>query len=187
MIVDGDMRRFVLALPSLTLLLLGCHSAGPYGFARTYQPLSAEKSAVEGARQFDPVMAERDKEDWKKGTVTLFGIVKGRSSAKSGGAYLTLSMRTLSDRNLCDDFDEDTCRVTVSEHEHATLHAIVKLTSEDEVGEHSVGKGSLVRVVGQLTDEVDPDDGASVLRVSYYRHWPPAFYVTEQARSYMRR
>jgi len=175
------MRRTVLGLPLLTLLSLvslACHSAGPYGYARNYQPLSAEQSASEGAREFDPVMAERDKEDWKKGTVSLFGVVKARTSAKSGGAYLTLSMRTLSPRNLCDDFDEDTCRVTVSEHEHATLHAIVKLSSEDEVGEHSLGKGSLVRVVGQLTDEVDPDDGASVLRVSYYRHWPRHFYVT---------
>ena len=80
------MRRTALALPLLTLLLLGCHSAGQYGFARTYQPLSAEQSAVEGAREFDPVMAERDKEEWKKSTVSLFGIVKGRSSAKSGGA-----------------------------------------------------------------------------------------------------
>ena len=175
------MRRSVLALPLVTLLLplvSACHSAGPYGYARNYQPLSAEANAIEGAREFDPVMAERDKEDWKNGTVSLFGIVKGRTSAKSGGAYLTLSMRTLSPRNLCDDFDEDTCRVTVSEHEHATLHAIVKLSSDDEVGEHSVGKGSLVRVVGKLTDEVDPDDGASVLRVSYYRHWPRHFYVT---------
>ncbi len=172
------MRRTVQAFPLLTLLLLGCHSAGPYGFARTYQPLSAEKGALEGAREFDPVMAERDKEDWKKGSVSLFGIVKARSSAKGGGAYLTLSMRTLSDRNLCDDFDEDTCRVTVSEHEHATLHAIVKLTSDDEVGQYSVGKGSLMRVIGKLTDEVDPDDGASVLRVSYYRHWPRHFFVT---------
>jgi len=172
------MRRTALALPLLTLLLLGCHSAGPYGYARTYQPLSAEQDALQGAREFDPVMAERDKEDWKKATISLFGIVKAKSSAKDGGAYLTLSMRTLSDRNLCDEFDEDTCRVTVSEHEHATIHAIVKLASDDEVGAHSVGKGSLVRVVGKLTDEVDPDDGASVLRISYYRHWPRHFYVT---------
>jgi len=173
------MRRSFLALPLLTLLsLLGCHSAGPYGYARNYQPLSAEKSALEGAREFDPVMAERDKEAWKKSTISLFGVVKARTTAKSGGAYLTLSMRTLSPRNLCDDFDEDTCRVTVSEHEHATLHAIVKLASEDEVGEHSLGRGSLVRVFGKLTDEVDPDDGASVVRVSYYRHWPRHFYVT---------
>src|SRR4051812_44056057 len=172
------MRRPLLALPLLTLLSLACHSAGPYGYARTYQPLSAEESALEGAREFDPVMAERDKEDWKKGTVSLFGIVKARTSAKSGGAYLTLSMRTLSDRNLCEDFDEETCRVTVSEHEHATLHAIVNPASEDEVGEHSVGKGSLLRGVGKPTDEVEPDDGGSVLRVTYYRHWPRHFYVT---------
>jgi hypothetical protein len=172
------MRRLALALPLLTLISTGCHSAGPYGFARSYQPLSAEQDAMEGAREFDPVMAERDKDEWKKSTVSLFGIVKARSSAKDGGAYLTLSMRTLSARNLCDDFDEGTCRVTVSEHEHATIHAIAKLSSEDEVGEHSLGKGSLVRVVGKLTDEVDPDDGASVLRVSYYRHWPRHFYVT---------
>ena len=172
------MRRSALACPLLVLVTLSCHSAGPYGYAREYQPLSAEKSALSGAREFDPVMGERDKEDWKKGNVSLFGVVKGRTSAKSGGAYLTLSMRTLSNRNLCEEFDEDTCRVTVSEHEHATIHAIVKLASADEVGEHSVGKGSLVRVVGKLSDEVDPDDGASVLRVSYYRHWPRHFYVT---------
>jgi hypothetical protein len=172
------MRRIAKALPLFTLLLLGCHSAGQYGFARTYQPLSAEQDALEGAREFDPVMAERDKEDWKKSTISLFGIVKARGSAKDGGAYLTLSMRTLSARNLCDEFDEDTCRVTVSEHEHATIHAIVKLASDDDVGARSVGKGSLVRVVGKLTDEVDADDGASVLRVSYYRHWPRHFFVT---------
>lgn len=179
------MRRTVLAVPLFSLLTLACHSGGPYGFARTYQPLSAEKSALENTREFDPVMAERDKEDWKKGSVSLFGVVKSRSSAKSGGAYLTLSMRTLSERNLCEDFDEDTCRVTVSEHEHATIHAIVKLSSEDEVGEHSINKGSLVRVVGKLTDEVDPDDGASVLQVSYYRHWPRHFYVTTAMASAM--
>lgn len=169
------MRRLVLALP---VLLLGCHSAGPYGYSRTYQPLSAESSAAEGAREYDPVMAERDKDAWKKATISLYGVVKSRTQAKDGSAYVLLSMRTLSDRNLCDDFDEDTCRVTVSEHEHATLHAKLKLSSEDELGQYSVGKGSLLRVIGKLTDEVDPDDGSSVLQVSYYRHWPRNFFVT---------
>ena len=173
------MRRLALALP---LLLLGCHSAGPYGYSRTYQPLSAEDSAAEGAREYDPVMAERDKEAWKKGSVSLFGVVKSRAAAKDGGAYVLLSMRTLSDRNLCDEFDEDTCRVTVSEHEHATLHATLKLSSEDDIGQYSVGKGSLLRVIGKLTDEVDPDDGTPVLRVSYYRHWPRNFFVTTASR-----
>lgn len=164
---------------------MACHSAGPYGFARSYQASSAEESAAEGARDYDPVMAERDKDEWRKGKVSLFGVVKQRASAKDGGAYLTLSMRTLSERNLCDDFDEETCRVTVSEHEHAVLHATLQLAREDEVGPHSIGKGSLVRVVGKLTDEVDPDDGAPVLRVGYYRHWPRHFFVTTESSTQM--
>src|SRR5882757_1082882 len=126
------MHRVALALP---FLLLGCHSAGPYGFSRNYQALSAEAAAAEGTREYDPVMATRDKDDWKKGAVSLFGVVKARSQSKDGGAYLTLSMRTLSERNLCDDFDEETCRVTVSEHEHAVVHATLKLASEDDIGE----------------------------------------------------
>ena len=184
MIRGSPMRRFVLALP---VLLLACHSAGPYGYSRTYQPLSAEDSAANGAREYDPVMAARDKEDWKKSPVSIFGIVKARSQSKDGGAYLTLSMRTLSDRNLCDDFDEDTCRVTVSEHEHAVVHASLKLSSEDDIGEHSVGKGSLVRVIGKLSDEVDPDDGTPVLRATYYRHWPRNFFVTTADKDHMQR
>ena len=172
---------------ALALLLLGCHSAGPYGFAREYQPLSAESQASEGAREYDPVMAERDKDVWKKGAVSLFGVVKSRTSAKGGGAYVLLSMRTLSDRNLCDDFDEDTCRVTVSEHEHALMHATLKLSGDDEIGQYSVGKGSLLRVVGKLSDQVDTDDGTPMLRVSYYRHWPRNFFVTTADAAHMTR
>jgi len=168
-------RRLCFALP---LVLFGCHSAGPYGFSREYQPLSAEQSASEGAREYDPVMAERDKEDWKKATVSLYGVVKSRTAGKDGGAYVLLSMRTLSPRNLCQDFDEDTCRVTVSEHEHATVHASLKLASGDDIGQYSVGRGSLLRVIGKLSDEVDPDDGSPIVRVSYYRHWPRHYYVT---------
>ena len=176
------MRRTALAL---AFTLFGCSSAGQYGHSRAYQPLSAEDSASQGSREYDPVMAERDKADWKKGTVSLFGVVKSRTAAKDGGAYVTLSMRTLSDRNLCDDFDEETCRVTVSEHEHAVLHATVKLSGEDDIGQDSVGKGSLLRVIGKLTDEVDPDDGSPVLRASYYRHWPRNFFVTTADAAHM--
>ena len=30
----------------------------------------------------------------------------------------------------------------------------------------------------KLSEEVDPDDGSPVLRVSYYRHWPRHYFVT---------
>ena len=43
------------------------------------------------------------------------------------------------------------------------------------------------RVIGKLEDHANKEDGADVLVASYYRHWPAAEYVTEQARTYMRR
>jgi hypothetical protein len=178
------MRRLALALP---FLLLACQSAGPYGFSRSYRPLNAEEAAAQGSREFDPVMAARDKDEWANKTVSLFGIVKARTGAPDGGAYLTLSMRTLSERNLCDDVDEDSCRVTVSEHEHAVVHATVRPTSEDAVGEHSIGTGSLVRVIGKLGSDSDPSDGTPVVRASYYRHWPRNFFVTTADSTHMHR
>jgi len=75
----------------------------------------------------------------------------------------------------------------VSEHEHAVVHATIKLASEDDIGAHSVGPGSLLRVIGKLSDEVDPDDGSPVLRASYYRHWPRNFFVTTADAAHMQR
>ena len=164
-----------------------CHSPGPYGYSRAYSPLDAEEDAVEKAVELDPVMIERVPEEWKNKTVTLFGVVRGRKEASSGQAYLTLSMRRLADRNLCGAADEETCRVTVSDREHAIVHVIAKLTGEDDLGKTAVGPGSLVRVVGRLRDEVNPEDGAPVLAATYYRHWPRGEFVTDADSEHMRR
>lgn len=164
------------------VLVSACSSAGPYGYSRTYTPLSAEEDAAEGARDYDPIMAERDKADWKKSKVSLFGIVTKRVAGPGGSAYVTLSMRTLEARNLCDQLDEDTCRVTVSEHEFAIVHAKLRLTPSDDMGKLSLNRGSLVRVIGHLTDEVDPEDGMPVFSADYYRHWPRNFFVTTASR-----
>jgi hypothetical protein len=172
------MRHCLLALA----LLAGCSSAGPYGFSRTYSPLSAEEDAAEGAREYDPVMSERDKADWKKAKVSLFGIVTKRVAGTAGEAYVTLSVRTLEIRNLCDQLDEETCRVTVGEHEFAIVHAKLKLTPADDIGDKSLNRGSLVRLIGKLTDEVDPEDGTPVFKADYYRHWPRNFFVTTASR-----
>jgi hypothetical protein len=172
------MRPWVLALA----LLCGCSSAGPYGYSRTYSPLDAEDDALEGAKEYDPVMAERDKAEWQKSKISLFGIVSKRAEGTSGMAYLTLSVRTLEARNLCEELDEQTCRVTVGEREFAVVHARLKLSPSDDIGEKSVTRGSLVRVVGKLTDEVDPDDGTPVLKADYYRHWPRNYFVTTASR-----
>jgi hypothetical protein len=172
-------------LPAFTLVaacVTGCSSAGPYGYSRTYSPLDAEEKAADGAREYDPVMAERDKAEWRKHAVSLFGIVTKRSEGPGGLAYLSLSVRTLEVRNLCESHDEETCRVTVSEREFAVVHALAKLAPGDDIGEKSVNRGSLVRIVGKLTDEVDPEDGTAVFKADYYRHWPRNYFVTTASR-----
>jgi hypothetical protein len=174
------------ALCLAATLVAGCHSAGAYGYARTYAPLSEEEDFAESAREYDPVMIEREPESWRRSSISVFGVVKERSEAPGGSAYLTLSVRTLAERNLCDELDEDTCRVTVSDHEHAVVHAVAKLRPEDALGKTSLVQGSLVRVIGKLTDGVDKNDGTPVLQAVYYRHWPRNFFVTDADRDHMK-
>jgi len=178
-------RRLLGAL-LVGVLASACASGGQYGFARTYEPLSDEEDFAEGAREYDPVMIEREPESWRGSKLSIFGVVKGRTHAPGGGAYLTLSVRRLEERNLCDDMADDTCRVTVSEHEFALLHAVVKLLPEDDIGKLSLAPGSLVRVIGTLTDNVDKNDGMQVLTGQYYRHWPRNYFVTDADRAHMK-
>jgi len=177
------MKRLVVT----AALTAGCHSAGPYGYSRTYTPLDDEKTATQGAKEYDPVMAQRSPSEWKNKPLSVFGVVKARKPGPGGNADLTLSIRTLEPRNLCESNDEESCRVTVSDREQAVLHAMVKLDDEDDIGNLSVGVGSLLRVVGSLSDSVDPNDGTAVLRATYYRHWPRDYYVTSVDRSHMTR
>ena len=169
----------------LFLCLSGCASAGPYGYAREYEPLDEEESFLDGTRELDPVMVERAP-DWKKMRVSVFGVVKERAQGKGGASDLTLSMRSLATRNLCDSRDEETCRVTVTEREHALVHAIVALKGEDDIGKKAVTPGSLVRVIGRLAQGVDAKDGAYVVQAEYIRHWPRDEYVTTGERESMR-
>ena len=173
---------FALAL----VLAAGC-SAGPYGHAPIYAPRGDEKSAIAGAREYDPVMFAREPDEWRKGTVVLFGVVRNSSAGPGGSSYLSLSVRRLEPRNLCENAnDEDTCRVTVSDRDFGVVHALVRLTGEDAVGKDSVGAGSLVRLVGRFGEDVDPNDGGPILRATWFRHWPRYSFVTSAARSQMR-
>jgi hypothetical protein len=177
----------LVAASMLSLALVACGSAGQYGHSPVYAPLGDEEAAAAGAKEYDPVMAKRSPDQWRGKTVSVFGIVVGRSAGSGGNAAVKLSVRTLEPRNLCDSSDDDSCRVTVSEHEHAVVHALLRLSTEDDLGEHSVGARSLIRVIGTITDEVDPSDGEPVLQAKFYRHWPRGYYVTTADRKYMRR
>ena len=170
--------RFALPLPFACLGVLGCHTPGPYGHSPDYVAEGDEASALAGARDFDPVMYERERDEWRKTDVVLFGVVDARRPGPGGAAMLRLSVRRLEPRNLCSNAkDDDTCRVTVSDKDFGVVYALVPLRGEDDIGPRSVGLQSLVRVVGKFGQEV-ATEGAPVLHASYYRHWPSSFYAT---------
>src|SRR5260221_14686058 len=120
-------------------------------------------------------MSRRQPEEGAKKQVSVFGIaVEGTDGAK-GALALVVTVRILENRNLCEDASEDSCRTTVSEHEFDRMRVSIKnATPDDELGEHSIGVGSLVRVVGK----VEKGEGGLVLDAGYYRHWPRGFFVT---------
>jgi hypothetical protein len=165
----------------------GCGSGGQWGFSREYSPLSSEENAAEGAREYDPVMVGRKFHEWVGKRVSVFGIVEEHGSADDGSDRLLLSIRTLQDRNLCETGAEDSCRVTVSEHEFAQLDARVQLKPTELEGEHRLGRGSLVRIIGKISKPRGDDTERYVIVANYYRHWPSKYFVTTADRDYMKR
>jgi hypothetical protein len=165
-------------LLALALGAMGCHGAGAYGHAPQYVELDEETTAVAGAREYDPVMAERQPDQWRRGNIALFGVVERREPGLGGQAKLTLSVRRLEPRNLCEsESDEDSCRVTVSDKDFGVLWVLASLHGDDDVGPRSVGPRSLLRVVGTIGQDLSPT-GAPVVHATWYRHWPAFNYVT---------
>ncbi len=163
---------------AFSLSVLGCQGAGAYGHSPHYVELDEEGVAVAGAREYDPIMAEKQPDQWRQRKITLFGVVERRDPGPGGQARLTLSVRRLEPRNLCSEkTDEDSCRVTVSDKDFGVVEALVSLRGDDHVGPRSVGARSLVRVVGTIGEDVAPT-GAPVFHAVWYRHWPAFYYVT---------
>ena len=175
------------ALVLLAPLMVSCEGAGPYGHSPRYAELDDEARAAAGAREYDPVMAARRPDQWRQGTISLFGVVQSRAPGAAGRALVKLGVRRLESRNLCvSENDTDSCRVTVSDRDFGVVWALVSLRGEDDVGPHSVGPGSLFRVVGTLGQEVSSADGGAVVHVAWYRHWPVFYYVTRASARDMR-
>jgi len=178
------LSRLALVLP---LWLTACAGAGPYGHSPKYVPLDEETRATAGAREYDPVMVSRQPDEWRAGKTVLFGVVESRAAGPNGQALLKLGVRRLEARNLCaSGSDDDSCRVTVSDGDFGVVWALVPLRGDDYVGPHSVGLRSLLRVVGTIGQDVSPADGQPILHATWYRHWPPFFYVTRASASEMR-
>jgi len=172
----NDIRYGLLAI---SVLVCACHGAGPYGHSPRYAELDDETSVVAGARDYDPVMFERQPNEWRKQSVTLFGVVESRAAGPGGQALLKLSVRRLEPRNLCEvRTDDESCRVTVSDKDFGVVWALAPLHGDDDVGPISVRQRSLLRIVGKIGQEVSATDGAPVVYATWYRHWPAFYYVT---------
>ena len=74
----------------------------------------------------------------------------------------------------------------MSDKDFGLVHAAIALRPEDDIGEHSVGIGSLLRLVGKLAQDPDPTDGNPVVRPTFYRRWPRYFYATRANAESMR-
>jgi hypothetical protein len=171
----------------LVFVTCACRGAGVYGHSPQYVAQDDETSASAGAREYDPVMVERQPDVWRKGRVVLFGVVESRSPGPGGQALLRMHVRRLELRNLCDNRDDDeSCRVTVSDKDFGVVWVLTSLHGDDDVGPRSVGLRSLLRVVGTIGQDVSPTDGALVLHATWYRHWPAFYYVTRASARDMR-
>ncbi len=171
----------------MLLLVAGCGGAGPYGFAREYVALGAEEQYAEAASGLSYEEVRRDPADFQSTLLGWFGIVTSVEPQGDGTALVRMTYRTLSARNLCADERDSSCRVTVSERAGGPFTAIVRLSSAELTGNERVWAGSLLKIYGNPTGELDPETGGPILRAVFHRHWPHGKYVTTGARAVMRR
>ena len=176
-----------LDLLACALLLSACGGAGPYGYAREYVPLGDEEAHIEGATEITYEEVRRDPVDFQSTQLGWFGVVTGVNVDGNGAGTVTMTYRTLSARNLCEDERASSCRVTVSERAGGSFTAQVQLRSNELSGEKKVWIGSLLKIYGSPTGELDPESGGPILQADYHRHWPRGTYVTTGARGSMRR
>lgn len=158
--------------------IVACGGSGPYGHAPRYEPTAAERDAVAGALEYDAPRAQAHAVDLRRSKVALFGVVETREVGARGRALLKLSVRALEPSSVCArPGDDDSCRVTVTDQDFGVVWALVALRADDDVGPRAVGQRSLLRLVGDVEQDVSPTDGAPVVHCTWYRHWPSAEYV----------
>jgi hypothetical protein len=132
-------------------------------------------------------MVARKPRSWLGKKVSVFGSVTTLRVLPDGSTEALLAIRTLQPRNLCENDDQGSCRVTISEADFGTLHAKLHLRKEQLAGPDRITAGCLLRVVGTIDSKPHPDTGNTVVDAQYYRNWPVLTFVTTAARSYMLR
>lgn len=173
-------------------VLIGCAGPGPYGYAQVYSPLDVEEDAAASSDPYDPSAVRRRAKQWQGRLVNAFVVVEQVQSSKGNPSQIQVvaSLRAIQERNLCQDTDESSCRVTVSDQSFDAIHVVL---SQDIVvpkgGEHPdrIQPGSLLRVIGNVTPPAADTDQMPRIDATLVRHWPLKTYVTTSNRDIMRR
>jgi hypothetical protein len=179
------MRAFVLSWVLVLASIAGCGSAGPYGYARTYEPLGDERPHLEAIVESSYEEVRRARAENAQ-YISWFGVVTAMEMEGADTVRAALSLRVHQDRHLCSDGSSGSCRVTISEREIGTFTARFTIHEEDREGARRLWNGSLIRVYGRATGETDAS-GGPVIAADYYRHWPVHTFVLTSAASSMRR
>lgn len=183
------MARLLIALClALSVVVAGCGGAGPYGYAREYEPIDGERAWIERSHELSYEEVRRMRPEVAANeTVGWFGVVTEEPVTEGSSMRLTLSLRAHQERHLCDAAESSSCRVTVSQREIGVFTATISPRPEDLAeGRNRLWTGSLVRVYGTPTGVNDEQD-RPVIQGQWYRHWPHGTYVTTFAASSMRR
>ena len=185
--VDPPTLRSAIVVALGCALLAGGCGPGPYGYARTYQPLSEEEPFIDRAQLVSYEEVRRDPASHRQVLVGWFGVVRRVDlDPASGQARVSMSHRVHRERHLCQDETSGSCRVTVSDREIGPFTAVLQTRPEDREGEDRIWQGSLIKVYGAPTGDFD-DDGGPVLQAELFRHWPAGHYVTTGSAGAMRR
>ncbi len=165
----------------------GCGGAGPWGYARHYEPLPEEEAFTGRITPLSYEDAKRFPDRYGGTWVGWFGTVERMTPLPDGRVRLLLRYRAHHDRHLCSEAAESSCRVTVSERVGAPFVVIAHLRPEQRTGRDRLWKHSLVRAYGPLAGELDGELDVPVVEARYLRHWPVGRYVTTAMRGRMRR
>ncbi len=177
-------------------LVTAC-GAGPYGFARYYEPNDDEKQFHERATTVPYGVVASKPQDFENVLVAWFGIVEKAELIKDGRHLVRMTHHQHKERHLCADETSSSCRVTVNFKSSGGFSAALLLKPEDLVpGLDKIQPGTLMRVFGQVRcwkgEEVKKEcafdeNGGIILDGVFYRQWPARFYSTTRAAGVMRR
>src|SRR4051794_11207043 len=130
--------------------LLGCGGGGQYGYARAYSNLGAEAPYAGRAREAVYDEVRRLPHRYENQLISWFGVVQSVEPGQGGATRVSMQVRTHQERHLCEEPEEGSCRVTVSEQNGGPFTALLPLSGGDTAGGNRPQTGAAVRGDGPV-------------------------------------